>query len=116
MSDEEFLLFMSCTISITQPETAKLIQQVLDKAGAKYKLIDEPCCGGELFRLGDLSGAKEQAEKAYKIFKNNNIKKIVTYCPECYVTLKHEYPTVIEGFDIEIFHLTETVSLALTGR
>ncbi|MHA1797800.1 MAG: (Fe-S)-binding protein [Candidatus Helarchaeota archaeon] len=110
MSDDGFLLFMGCTVSITQTETAKLLEKILDKISVDYKIIDEPCCGGELFRLGFSNEAREQVIKVHDIFKQNNVKKIVTYCPECYVTLKDEYPKIIENYDLEVLHFTELIA------
>jgi len=37
--------------------------------------------------------------------KGYNVKKILTLCPHCFHTLKHEYPQL--GGEFEVLHYTE---------
>jgi Fe-S oxidoreductase len=49
------------------------------------------------------------------VFKNYNIKKIMTMCPHCFNTLKNEYPQF--GGNYEVFHYTQFLADALgNGR
>jgi Fe-S oxidoreductase len=48
------------------------------------------------------------AEQNIEIFKSHNIKEIVTSCPHCYNTLKHEYPRY--GGDFKVVHYTELIA------
>jgi len=48
------------------------------------------------------------AEQNIEIFKSHNIKEIVTSCPHCYNTLKHEYPKY--GGEFKVVHYTELIA------
>jgi len=48
------------------------------------------------------------AEQNIEIFKSYNIKEIITTCPHCYNTIKHEYPRY--GGDFKVVHYTELIA------
>ncbi|GAI56105.1 unnamed protein product, partial [marine sediment metagenome] len=49
-----------------------------------------------------------QAQGNIELFKNYGIKKIVTGCPHCYNTLKHEYHQF--GGEFEVIHHTDFIA------
>ncbi|GAI96214.1 unnamed protein product, partial [marine sediment metagenome] len=59
-------------------------------------------------RLGNEYLFQMQAEKNIEVMKGYGIKKIVTACPHCYQTLKHEYPQF--GGDFEVYHHSEFIA------
>ena len=43
-------------------------------------------------------------------FERLGVKKIITNCPECYYTLKVDYPKMLGGSGIEVVHFTEVIA------
>lgn len=111
MSADELILFRGCTCAYTQPETEKLIGQVLKKVAQPFRVLEkEPCCGGELFRYGAISQAKKKVEQTIAYFREQGVKKILTYCPECYITFKFDFPEIVPDLGFEILHFTELMA------
>jgi Fe-S oxidoreductase len=55
------------------------------------------------------------AQANIEILKGNNVKKILTLCPHCFHTLKHEYPQL--GGEFQVLHHTEFLTgLIASGR
>ena len=71
---------------------------------------EEPCCGGGLHTYGFLDEFKQRAKKVYQFFKSRGIKRIITTNPICGGILKYHYPRYIDGFDIEVKHITEVIA------
>ncbi|MHC1592142.1 MAG: (Fe-S)-binding protein [Candidatus Helarchaeales archaeon] len=117
MVNDEHVYFRGCTLAYTQPEEDKLIAKILEAAGISFSTIpDEPCCGGELLRRGASKEFEKKVKKNISRFKELNVKKIITYCPECHVTLKIDYPKVEGSIPFEVFHFTEIISFLLKNN
>jgi len=52
---------------------------------------EELCCGDSLRRLGNEFIFEKMARQNVELFKKYSVKKILTYCPHCYTTLKNDY-------------------------
>ncbi|MEE8398065.1 MAG: (Fe-S)-binding protein, partial [Desulfobacterales bacterium] len=116
----EILYFVGClpvfdfvfphTNSIT---TAENSLKILNAAGVKPVVSNsEKCCGYDLLWSGETGVFQKLAASNIKLFKELGIKKIVTSCAECLVTLKDEYPA-IEDVDWEVQHISEFIAEAL---
>lgn len=67
----------------------------------------EVCCGSPAINAGFSAEAKMLAEKNLELFKQYNVKKIITGCPACYRVFSHEYPKLLlDSWDIEVEHMT----------
>jgi heterodisulfide reductase subunit D len=78
---------------------------------------DEWCCGSIALRTGDLALANELAQHNAQLFKQMSARTLVTNCAGCYRTLKLEYPSLVEGYDLEVLHATEWLNtLVQKGR
>ena len=87
--------------------TAQNTLKIMNKTGVKPVVSnDEKCCGYDLLWSGEEETFHVLARKNLKFFKELGIKKIVTSCAECLVTLKEEYPK-IEEVDWEVQHITQ---------
>ena len=53
---------------------------------------DERCCGHDLLWSGDRENFLKLARLNTEAIENAGIKEVITSCPECYHTLKHDYP------------------------
>jgi Fe-S oxidoreductase len=69
---------------------------------------EEVCCGDSLRRLGNEYVFDQLVQKNIEIFKKYGIKKIITYCPHCYSTLKNDYRQF--GADFEVIHHTTLIN------
>ena len=62
---------------------------------------EEKCCGETARRLGNEYLAQTLMEMNVKLFNELGIKKIITFCPHCYNTLKNEYPQFKGYFEVQ---------------
>jgi heterodisulfide reductase subunit D len=90
--------------------------RLLNRVQTPFKLLrNERCCGRDLLLIGDLQGFLNLAKANASEVSKRNIKKIITSCPECYYTLKVDYPKFVENWDIEVIHITEVLAPLITG-
>lgn len=124
--DAEVLFFAGCQTRANNPEIAHATEQVLNKLGVKWTMLEEEsCCGGGLYDLGYFQEAKQKAHDLSEKISNLKPAKIVTGCAHCYRTIKEFYPTWESGLSskIQILHISEYLdqkvqdgSLKLNGR
>ena len=69
---------------------------------------EEKCCGDSLRRLGNEYVFDQLARENIEMFKKYGVKKIITYCPHCFSTLKNDYRQY--GADFEVIHHTELIN------
>jgi heterodisulfide reductase subunit D len=82
--------------------------RLLNAAGAAFSLLDnERCCGHDLLLAGDNEGFAMLGRNNVEELRARGIKKIITSCPECYYTLKVDYPRYVDGWNLEVTHITE---------
>jgi Fe-S oxidoreductase/nitrate reductase gamma subunit len=117
--DAEFLFWVGCTAALQESSmnSTLALARVLDAAGVKISILghEESCCGHPARRIGDEYLFQCQAQQNIETLKRHNVKKIITACPHCFHTLKHEYPQF--GGDFEVVHHTEfLLQLVKEGR
>jgi heterodisulfide reductase subunit D len=84
---------------------------LLNKAEIPFNLLaNERCCGRDLLLQGDREGFLALARANMEEFKRHGVKRVITYCPECYVCLKEEYPSALGKSDIQIVNLVEILA------
>ena len=113
----DILYFVGClpyfdvifkNIKVKTLNTAKSVIRILNKAGIEPVILkNERCCGHDLHFIGDRENFEKLARLNVSAIKKTNAKKVVTSCPECYRTLKLDYPKIVDDFDIEILHISE---------
>jgi Fe-S oxidoreductase len=107
------LFWVGCTGALIDRNvfaTLSLVK-VMKAAGVDFGVLGEaePCCGDPARRAGYEFQFQISAEENIEIFKNYNIKKIITSCPHCHNALKNEYPQYGGDF-VEVVHYTELLS------
>jgi len=111
-SDIDLLFWVGCTEALEERSTqvAQAIARVLKRAGVQFAILgtEEVCCGDPARRLGNEYLFQMQAQQNIELLNKYGIKRIVTGCPHCYNTLKHEYPQF--GGDFEVVHHTELMA------
>lgn len=110
-SDVDVLFWVGCTEALEErsARVARAIARILKTAGVNFGILgaEEICCGDPARRLGNEYLFQTQTQQNIELLKNYGIKRIVTGCPHCYNTLKHEYPQF--GGDFAVVHHTEFI-------
>lgn len=107
--DFEYLFWVGCA-GATDPaavKTTQAVAQLLKKAGVKFACLgqEETCTGDPARRAGDEFLFQEKAGINVEAFKKYGIKKVITTCPHCLNTLRHEYKDF--GIELEAYHHTQ---------
>ena len=109
--NDEYLLWIGCMASF-DPRTknvAESLIKILKEAKVSFGVLgeEESCCGDSARRLGEESRYQELVMQNVSVFKNYNIKKIITICPHGYNTFKNEYTKFIDG--LEVYHHSQII-------
>jgi len=111
-SHVDVLFWVGCTeaLEVRSTKVAAAIARILKLAGVSFGILgnEEVCCGDPARRLGNEYLFQILAQQNIKLLNNYGIKRIVTGCPHCYNTLKHEYPQF--GGDFEVVHHSEMIA------
>lgn len=113
------LYYPGCMTKFVLKDLEKNYEMILRKCGVDFiKLKDlEVCCGSPTKSAGYFQNFETLAKKNFKLFKDHGIKKIITNCPACLNIFKRKYPEVLSEFDVEVEHVTQTISEAIkNGR
>ncbi|MBM3309118.1 MAG: (Fe-S)-binding protein [Candidatus Altiarchaeales archaeon] len=99
------LYYPGCMTKFALKDKQEKYEKLLKKLGIEYiKLPDvELCCGIPVLNAGYVEDFEELKKKNLEIFKEYDVKKIITNCPGCCHTLKNEY-----GLDAE--HITQVLA------
>ena len=87
--------------------------KILDYLNLDYIVVDEiKCCGSPALNAGYEDIFKDQIAKNISYFSSRNIKTIVTNCPACYHTFKHEYSKyeMWKEAGFEVIHITQLLN------
>jgi len=118
----EVLYFVGCHDSYTAPEAPATVLKLLKKLGVEAALLPgERCCGKPLFAMGEWDRAAEIARHNLEAIAASGARTVLASCPECYHTLKVEYPRLLEkdtaDLGFEVAHVTEFLAPKLAeGR
>jgi len=84
--------------------------KVLDAAGVDYAVLghQEGCTGDPARRAGNEMLFQMLAEQNVETLNATGVKKVITSCPHCLHTLKHDYPQF--GGDYEVVHHTQLLA------
>ncbi len=105
----ETLFWVGCTGALVERNVKATLSmtRILQSAGVAFAVLGdaETCCGDPARRAGYEFQFQMMAEQNIEMFKSYNVKEIITTCPHCYNTMKHEYPKY--GGDFKVIHYTE---------
>ncbi len=87
----------------------EIYQKILKKLKIKHKILDNHLPSINLFELGYENLARNIARKNFEIFKQEEIKKIITNSPEYFKMLLHDYPKLIPEWNIEVLNLWDLI-------
>ncbi|MHC1635151.1 MAG: (Fe-S)-binding protein [Candidatus Methanospirareceae archaeon] len=113
----EILYFVGCLpyfdvvfkrIELRSVDIARNTVAILNKLGISPVLMEnERCCGHDLLWTGDIENFERLARLNIEMIKNTGAKKVIFSCPECYRTLKLDYPSYVGDMDFEMLHISE---------
>jgi Fe-S oxidoreductase len=114
MADDQnvdYLLWVGCAGSFDDRSKKVTISlaRILQKAKISFAIlgVEEKCTGDYARRVGSEMMFQMMAQENIETLNNYNVKKIITACPHCLNTLKHEYPSM--GGDYEVIHHAEFI-------
>lgn len=96
---------------------ARSLVRLLNAAEVPFSVLgaEEVCCGEPVRRLGEEVLFQQLAEKNVATLERYGAERIVTHCPHCFNTLKHEYRQL--GASFHVLHHSELLhELVATGR
>lgn len=118
-ADIEYLYWVGCAASFDDRsrKIAQSFAKLLKTAGVKFAILgpEEMCNGDPARRAGNEFLFQMMAQQNIEILNNYGVKKIITACPHCYNTLKHEYPDFGGQYDV-IHHSELLAELLQQGR
>ncbi len=111
----EILFWVGCAGSFDDraKKITGSIVNILNHVNIKFAILgkEESCTGDPAKRAGNEFLFQMQAFQAITTLNKYQIKKIVTGCPHCFNTIKHEYPEL--GGKYEVIHHTELIQQLL---
>jgi len=101
----EVLFWVGCAAAFhpRYRQAALMMVEILRAGAVDFAVLGkaEYCCGDPARRLGDDAVFIELAQRNIRHLKRFGARKIVTLCPHCYNTLKHEYAGMGSDFKVE---------------
>ena len=110
--DPEYLLWVGCAGAFDQriQKQTRAMVKVLAAAGVDYAVLghQEGCTGDPARRAGNEMLFQMLAEQNVETLNATGVKKVITSCPHCLHTLRHDYPQF--GGDYEVVHHTQLLA------
>jgi Fe-S oxidoreductase len=107
--DAELLFYVGCAGSFDDrgKRISQAMARVLKRAGIDFAILgaEERCNGDLARRAGNEYLAQAMIRENADVLNRYRPSKILTGCPHCYNTLRHEYPQF--GARFEVLHSTE---------
>lgn len=96
------LYYPGCVTRYALPEVSKRYEDLLRRAGIDFIVLpgEAVCCGSPVKRAGYAADFDALKKKNLEIFARFSVRKIITNCPGCYHTLKHDY-------GLEAYHVAQ---------
>jgi Fe-S oxidoreductase/nitrate reductase gamma subunit len=114
-----WLFWVGCSGALVERnvQTTRALARLLHAAGVDFAVLgdEETCTGDPARRLGNEFLYQVQARKNLQTFARYGVRRIVTACPHCFHTLRHEYAAL--GGQFEVVHHTQLLAeLVATGQ
>ena len=110
-SDVEYLLWVGCAGSFDDrsKKVSTSLVKILQNADVSFAIlgVEEKCTGDFARRVGNEMLFQMMAQENIETLNRYKVKKIITACPHCLNTLKHEYPEM--GGNYQVIHHAEFI-------
>lgn len=115
----EWLLWVGCTGALVERniEVSRALVKLLQTAGVDFAVLgdEEVCTGDPARRIGGELTFQSCAKQNIASFERYGVRRILTACPHCFNSLKHEYPDF--GGRYQVVHHTQMIrDLVQAGR
>lgn len=99
------LYYPGCVTQYALPEIQQRYETLLRRAGVDFIVLpgETLCCGSPVKRAGYAADFEDLKAKNLAIFARFSVRKIITNCPGCYHTLKHDY-------GLDAYHTTQVLA------
>ena len=124
--NSEWLYFVGCLpyfdtlfadLKVDTLNIAKSSVKILNYFDIKPQVLaNEKCCGHDMFWNGDMETFELLARSNLELFEKSGAKNILTSCPECYRTLKLEYPKYFGKQKYTVYHISEFLEEKLEDK
>ena len=121
----EYLYFVGCLpyfdafftdLDLNTIRIAKSSVKILNYMGIEPVIMkNERCCGHDLLWTGDIENFIRLARFNLSEIKKTGCKKLIVSCPECYTTLKVDYPKYVGDLGMDVIHISEFLAENLTN-
>ena len=117
--DAEVLLWVGCGGALVErnQKVTRATAQLLAQAGVNFAIMgrEEKCSGDPARRIGNEFLFEMLAKENVAKLNKYDVKKVITACPHCFNTFRHEYPQY--GGRFEVYHHSEYLAkLVSDGR
>jgi Fe-S oxidoreductase len=110
--DPEYILWVGCAGAFDQriQKQTKAMISILKHAEVDYAVLGhaEGCTGDPARRAGNELLFQMQAEANVETLNEAGVVKVITSCPHCLHTLRHDYPQF--GGNYEVIHHTQLIA------
>ena len=97
-SREKVLFFTGCLADFVFPEICRDAQESLELLGYEVSFPqNQLCCGIPARYSGEMEVARDMARLNTDVLLAEGADYVVTICPTCTVSLKHDFPKLLEG-------------------
>jgi len=107
----EYILWVGCAGAFDQRirKQTQAMVKILNAAGVDYAVLghQEQCTGDPARRGGNEMLFQMMAEANVETLNSTGVKKVITSCPHCLHTLRHDYPQF--GGEYEVVHHTQLI-------
>lgn len=112
------LYYPGCLTKFVGKDVLENYKSILNKLKLDFIMLSdlEVCCASPIINSGNKDEAKVLALKNYEIFKEHSVGKIITNCPACYHTFSSIYPKILDKWDIEVEHITQTIAKGIKDK
>jgi len=99
------LYYPGCVTRYALPDVQKRYEDLLHRAGVDFIVLpgETLCCGSPVKRAGYAADFEELKAKNLALLARFSVRKVITNCPGCYHTLKHDY-------GLEAYHVSQVLS------
>ncbi len=102
--------FPGCMTYFKHKKHFELYKEIFSRLDIDFKILDKKiCCGLPVLESGYENEARKLARRNFEIFKEENIKTIITNSPCCYKMLLQNYPELIPDWNIEIRNIWQLI-------
>jgi Fe-S oxidoreductase/nitrate reductase gamma subunit len=117
-TEVEYLYWVGCSASYDRRNQAiaRSVVKILKAAGVSFAVMQEERCHGEVARrLGEEYLYQTLQQENVEALKRYRFRKVITHCPHCFNTIKHEFPQF--GGSYEVVHHSQLIEeLLASGR